>query len=902
MSTYDNSKSGTATVAVTADYRVSTAAEFSYAMSQATASTPIYIEDDFAGVDNPALPGGNRTITIYGQGHTIEQADGGVTAHLDGTGNDLSIYDLTIDGVNGTTTNKNGGGAIYLEGGDVYLEDVTIRDCFVTFATDNVGTDGLKYGGGAVSVALYDLPNKNVSNGSVTAVNCSFTDNHIGHTYDAPGGGALSADQVYLTNCTFWNNRAADSMGGAVYARMGGALTNCTVVNNSAGLSGGGATARTEPVNGAYTTLRMLNCIVVANSTGGTVGKSAVNVDHVYDQGGNIFGYIHTISDADYRDVVYSSNGTRKPADGSVWNVTEGIGDWLDYAAPKDNGGETPTIALKDVPASPAIDSGVNTGAVESYYTALILNAPAADQRSETRDSEPDIGAYEFTDKAPVDFTDLESIVEFYESNFPEADYTAESWIDFAAALAEAKAIITSPDDYSDADVTAAVAALATTSDSLVRKVNKSSLQDFVDAADDMLLPGNVGKYIPKSVANLQAKLAAAKTVLNSATATQIEVDDASNALADAFPEMFEAGDKDALRSFVNLVGGVAGTSYTPASYESFTTALEAANVVLLNENAIKEDVETALTNLRNAFTALIRKADTAALSASVAQAQAIVAASSNYVAASLTGLEAALNAAIAVLSDPNAGQTEVNAARTTLNARIVAARLKADRSALLTALNTASAFDQSKYTPASLTALNAAIQNGANVMNALIDDVTQEQVDLAASAIYNAIYALKPVENAAPVVLTTDPSDEDSDTGDADDASGESDTDSTIDADGASNTSGTVATGTMSGASGDADASLTTTDVIDGLTEIAAGAEEAEVADMTPYSSPEIIADEDVPLSGVTGRDKAQGGFSAWWMAATLLAGLLAGAFVMYIVLKRLRRKGGASEAAGKN
>jgi hypothetical protein len=538
----------------------------------------------------------------------------------------------------------------------------------------------------------------------------------------------------------------------------------------------------------------------------------------VYDQGGNIIGYVHTAFDADYRDEVYSNNGTRKPADGSVWNVTEGIEDWLDYTAPESNDGSTPTIALKDVTASPAIDSGVVKGAAERYYTALILNAPSADQRGEPRDSDPDIGAYELTDRAPVDFNALDAkiseakaipqgsyttatwnalqsaitnaeatrgtpnvtqnavdkalaaltaaqtnlspkasagsllaldvVAGGYENALSEADYTPESWADFAAALADARTIIDSPDDYSDADAFAAASALHATADSLVRKVDKSGLQDAISKAEDMLAPANVGKYVQVSVDNLQTVLAAAKVVLNNASATQDEVDTAFGNLADAVTEMFEAGDKAALQAFVNIVGGVTGASYTPVSYAEFTTALTDANLVLANPNALKEDVDTALTDLQNAFTGLIRKADTSALSASVAQAQGILANADDYVASSLAGLQGALDAAVVVLNNQNASQTEVNNARTELNALILSVRLKADRSALLTALNTASAINQSGYTPGSLAILSAAIQNGANIMNAPVESVTQEQVNQAVSDIYSAISALTPIEN----------------------------------------------------------------------------------------------------------------------------------------------------------
>jgi hypothetical protein len=914
-SDYDDTKSGAAVVTVASAFYVDTAAEFDYAMGKASTSLPIYIEADITGVDNATLSGGGKDITVYGQGHTIAQADGGVTAHLDGSYNKLTIKDLTIEGSAGARTNKNGGGAVYLESGDVHLEDVTIRDCSVKFSTDNPSTNGLKYGGAAVSVALNAIPNATASNGKITAVNCAFIGNEAGHTYDAPGGGALSADKVDLTNCTFTGNRAADSMGGAVYARMGGYLVNCTIVNNYAGLSGGGAATRTEPVNGGYTYLHLLNCIVAANTTGGTVGKSAVNIDHVYDQGGNIFGYIHTVSDSDYRDEVYSANGTRKPADGSVWNVTEGVGAWLDSAA-QDNGGKTPIVALKDATASPAIDKGVAAGTVESYYTALVLSAPAADQRGEPRDGKPDIGAYEFTGtltpavlnvsvapktatvvkgktqtfsvtievwagaaqtvtwsvdgessadttinadglltvatdetaetltvkaasavdgnkydtatvtvKTPVDFSALESkitgakdipsgayttgtwnalqsaiaaaeelldegnatqdevnaaltaletavdnlsekatpahlmvlegIVNSYNSKFSESNYTTESWAVFKEALDEAKAILDSPDDYRGGDVVAAGQALNAASGGLVRKADKSNLQGAVDAARNMLLPENVGKYIEASVENLEEALEAASDVMDDPDATQGEIDDAFADLFDAIRQMYEAGDKEALQTLVDIVSSVSDTLYTLSSYETFANALDAANSVLDNRNALKEDVDTAFKDLLDTFDKLILRADTAALNASVAQAQQILENDKDYVESSLDGLEAVLDAAVKVLDDSDATQGQVDDARTALNKEIFEARLKPERSALLAALTAASTYSAARYAPAGFFVLSAAVQKGEVILTASDEDVTQEQVDEAAAAIYSAIASLKPAESAGPGITT---------------------------------------------------------------------------------------------------------------------------------------------------
>jgi predicted outer membrane repeat protein len=398
-STADDSKSGTAVVTVTSEFYVSTGEEFNHAMESALNPLIIHIDADLDGVNaNPIAAA--KTVIIHGGEHTVTQADGGAAAHMDAsTGNRIEIYDLTIIGGE-ARTNKNGGGAIYLAGGDVYLENVIIKDCSVEYVADV--NNGLRFGGGAVSVALADTPTSIASNGSITALNCAFIGNAAGHTYDNFGGGALCADKVYLTNCTFWGNSAADSPGGAVYTRIGGSMTNCTVVNNTA-LTGGGVTSRTNEVDGDNSRIHLLNSIVVGNhtkvdavtgATGSLGGNSGVNVDQSYDQGGNIFGYVHTIIDSDYRDIIYSANGIRKPATTSIWNVTiENLKTWLDYGEPTEATGYT--IPLLDVPNNPAINKGVMTGTVDSSPPAL--TAPTEDQRGETRDAIPDIGSYEFT-------------------------------------------------------------------------------------------------------------------------------------------------------------------------------------------------------------------------------------------------------------------------------------------------------------------------------------------------------------------------------------------------------------------------------------------------------------------------------------------------------------------------
>jgi hypothetical protein len=118
----------------------------------------------------------------------------------------------------------------------------------------------------------------------------------------------------------------------------------------------------------------------------------------------------------------------------------------------------------------------------------------------------------------------------------------------------------------------------------------------------------------------------------------------------------------------------------------------------------------------------------------------------------------------------------------------------------------------------------------------------------------------------------------------------------------GASNTNGSSGASNANGSSGNAgaaNAANTTGDTsqttVGGVadSEIVAASGEAEASAMVPFSTaPETIADGDIPLAGAMQTADAQSGLPAWWIVAALIAGVLAGALVMFLVLKRRRRK----------
>jgi hypothetical protein len=229
--------------------------------------------------------------------------------------------------------------------------------------------------------------------------------------------------------------------------------------------------------------------------------------------------------------------------------------------------------------------------------------------------------------------------------------------------------------------------------------------------------------------------------------------------------QMYEKGDKTALQALVELVEDTSEANYTPASWEDFEEALDSARNVLSNDNAIDTAVDEAFQNLRDAFRGLVRKANLAALNAAIALAQQILDDENigDYIPASIAGLPSVLAAAIAVRDNPDATQAAVDAARATLNAEILKARLKANLSALLAALEEAqnTSRNRSRYTVASMAILSAAIGGAETIVDAPIEEVTQEQVDTAVQVLYNALAGLVPVTESTDGADTSTPESE---------------------------------------------------------------------------------------------------------------------------------------------
>ncbi|WP_273475760.1 beta strand repeat-containing protein [Methanobrevibacter woesei] len=163
----------------------------------------------------------NKTITIDGQGHTIdaESADGGYVRIFNIYGTDIVLKNIVFANAD-RNYNQVGGGAIYV------FEGATVSIINCTFVNNTAAF------GAAIN-----------SYGGVNVTDCTFYNNSVTYNGGAIVGSAqtpgFTGAYLHVTNSKFYNNSAG--YGGAI---LGGYESNVTIadsefINNSARYNGG---------------------------------------------------------------------------------------------------------------------------------------------------------------------------------------------------------------------------------------------------------------------------------------------------------------------------------------------------------------------------------------------------------------------------------------------------------------------------------------------------------------------------------------------------------------------------------------------------------------------------------------------------------------------------------------
>ena len=195
--------------------------------------------------------------------------------------------------------------------------------------------------------------------------------------------------------------------------------------------------------------------------------------------------------------------------------------------------------------------------------------------------------------------------------------------------------------------------------------VDKSALAAAIAEAEALVQDD----YTSDSWSAFAEELADAKAVLADDDATQQAVNDAAAALESAMEALVERGDKTALEALIDEAEALKEADYTADTWAAFEEALNAAQTVAADADALQGEIDDAADALRAAMDALTANSDKSALEELISEAENMQ--QDSYTADSWSKLEEALDAAKATAADKGATQAEVDAAAEALRAAI---------------------------------------------------------------------------------------------------------------------------------------------------------------------------------------------------------------------------------------
>ncbi len=203
---------------------------------------------------------------------------------------------------------------------------------------------------------------------------------------------------------------------------------------------------------------------------------------------------------------------------------------------------------------------------------------------------------------------------------YNEEDYTEESFEALVTAAGEAFTVFENENATQD-EVDTAVDNLQAAIDGLVRAedpeepevIDTEALEALITEAETY----DAADYTDESFEALTNALTVAQAVLEDNTATQGDIDIALAALQIAIEGLEEAVEPTPepkpeqvntteLEALITEAEDYNADDYTAESFAAFTTALEAAEAVLANEDATQEEIDAALAALETAIASLV--------------------------------------------------------------------------------------------------------------------------------------------------------------------------------------------------------------------------------------------------------------------------------------------------------
>ena len=206
--------------------------------------------------------------------------------------------------------------------------------------------------------------------------------------------------------------------------------------------------------------------------------------------------------------------------------------------------------------------------------------------------------------------TTYRSMIATYENTDISAeDYTPETYERFMHDLEDAEAQ-KSDIFMSDEEKLAYIDAVSASYDALEPMPDKTALQAALSKADRY----DVSAYTPNSADSFHSEVSKMKVIYDDVNATEKEVTDAENAIAEAYALLTLKADKTELNELYEQYSDYVLDGYTPSSADSFRKRLQDSQKLIRDENASQNSVNSQVKAMESIESLLVLKADKTAL------------------------------------------------------------------------------------------------------------------------------------------------------------------------------------------------------------------------------------------------------------------------------------------------
>lgn len=276
------------------------------------------------------------------------------------------------------------------------------------------------------------------------------------------------------------------------------------------------------------------------------------------------------------------------------------------------------------------------------------------------------------------------------------------------------------------------------------KEVNKEELTALIDYAKSQKEKLEYSYVVPIVKEKFEAAIIEAEDILADEEATQEIVDAAYERLLYMVQHLAFTGDTRELKILVDAVKEYKEVLYTPESWAVFKEALDVAEKVLADENALQKEIDDARESLDVAAKNLVRiPVNREALKELINKAETKYEPKlDEYASETAEIFLGALNEARTIWVKEDATQEEIDAAYTNLQNAIFGLRLIPSKDKLEELINQVVKMNLSMYTAESVKVVKAMLGEAKAVFEN--EDATQEEIDKAVERLRKSVDELK--------------------------------------------------------------------------------------------------------------------------------------------------------------